>query len=58
MPSFNDRSSLHFSHIMTQSGSTPLETAVWGGDIETVKKLLEFGENDNYLNKVNNNMPF
>ena len=53
-----DRNSLHFYHILTQSGSASLETAIWGGDIETVRKQLESGANANYLNKVNNNMPF
>ena len=46
------------THIMTQPRSTPLETAVWGGDIETVLKQLESGASANYLNKVNYNMPF
>ena len=47
-----------YNHILTQSGSAQLETAVWEGDVETVLKQLESGANVNYLNKANNNMPF
>ena len=52
----DDRNSLHFSHLLTQAESVPLERAVWGGDIETVRKHLESGANVNYQNKVN--IPF
>ena len=45
------RNSLHFSHILTQPRSVPLETAVREGDDETVLKLLKSGAYVN--NKVN-----
>ena len=50
----NDRNSLCFYNKLTQSGSVLLETAVWGGDFETVLKQFESGANVNYQNKVNN----
>ena len=49
----DDRNSLHLYHILTQPRNALLETAVWGGDIETVRKHLESGANFNYQNKVN-----
>ena len=51
--SHDDRNSLHISYLLTQAGSALLETAVWGGDIGTVRKHLESGANVNYQNKVN-----
>ena len=49
----DDGKSLHFSHLLTQSRSALLETAVWEGDTEAVLKHLESGTNVNYRNKVN-----